>query len=136
MSAVCGHRRHLRSAIPVALLLACILVAGCASEPVSPGSPKIVRGHAVPPYGVHEECLRIAAGERLDFDFTATEPVEFNVHYREGNAVVMPIVREKTLADSGLFAPRIAQDYCLMWEAGPAGTALDYRVRLRPATRQ
>jgi hypothetical protein len=41
-------------------------------------------------------------------------------------------VRERTRDDSGVFAPRIAQDYCLTWEAGPAGASLDYRFRLRP----
>ena len=40
----------------------------------------------------------------------------------------MPIVREKTRADAGVFATPAAQDYCLMWEAGAAGALLDYRV--------
>ena len=45
----------------------------------------------------------------------------------------MPIAREAITADSGIFQPVLAEDYCLMWEAGPAPTALDYRVRGRPA---
>ncbi len=26
----------------------------------------------------------------------------------------------------------IAHDYCLMWEAGPAGAMIDYRIRIKP----
>jgi hypothetical protein len=72
-------------------------------------------------------------GERVEYDFNATEPVDFTIQYRDGNAVVSPVVREKVTGDSGVFVPRLAQDYCLTWEAGAAGAVLDYRVWLRPA---
>jgi hypothetical protein len=58
--------------------------------------------------------------------------VDFNIHYHEGNAVVMPVVREQSLEDAGIYSVRIAQDYCLMWEAGGAGAVIDYRIRVRP----
>jgi hypothetical protein len=32
-----------------------------------------------------------------------------------------------------VFASPGRQDYCLMWEAGAAGTSLDFRVRVRVA---
>ena len=35
---------------------------------------------------------RSSAGDRIEFAFESTEPVDFNIHYHEGNAVVMPIV--------------------------------------------
>jgi hypothetical protein len=92
-----------------------------------------VRDRPLTPYDIHEECLRLAVGDRVEYEFSATEPVDFNIRYHDGNAVLAPIVREKVYADSGVFVPRIAQDYCLMWEAGPAGAVLDYRVRPRPA---
>lgn len=77
--------------------------------------------------------MRLEVGERVEYDFNATEPVDFTIQYRDGNAVVAPVVREKVTADSGVFVPRLAQDYCLTWEAGVAGAVLDYRVWLRPA---
>ena len=116
-----------------AALAACLALAACATDPVVPGEPKIVRDHPLTPYGIHEECLRLAVGDRVDYDFSATAPVAFNIHYHDANAVVAPVVREGVRADSGVFAPRLAQDYCLMWEAGPAGAVLDYRLRLRAA---
>jgi hypothetical protein len=116
-----------------AALAASLALAACATDPVAPGEPKVVRGHPLAAYDVHEECLRLTVGDRVDYYFSATEPLAFNIRYREVNAVVAPIVREGVRADSGIFAPRIAQEYCLMWEAGPAGAVLDYGLRLRAA---
>jgi len=114
-------------------LAACVALAACATDPAVPDAPKVVRDHPLGPYDIHEECLRLGVGDRVDYEFSATLPVAFNIHYHEANAVVAPIVRDGVRADSGVFAPRLAQDYCLMWEAGPAGAAVDYRLRLRPA---
>ena len=128
-----GGERGVRIAAPGAALLAVLLVAGCATKPADPTLPKSVRDHAMSPYAMHEECLSAAVGERIEYYFTSTLSVDFNIHYHEAGAVLMPIVRDKTHDDSGLFVAPLAQDYCLMWEAGPAGAVLDYRYRLRPA---
>jgi hypothetical protein len=116
-------------------LFASVLLAGCATKPVDLYEGIVVRDHGMSPYVIHEECLRVAAGERIDYSFTSTQPVDFNIHFHDTGVVVMPIVRDKILEDSLLFAPVIPQDYCLMWEAGPAGATLDYQVRLRPPLR-
>jgi len=71
-------------------------------------------------------------GDRLEYRFEARAPVAFNIHYHEGQSVVMPIAREETSAEAGIYAPALAQHYCLMWEAGRAGAVIDYRVRLVP----
>lgn len=120
---------------PRAALAACVAVAACATGMVTPGEPKVVRDRPLTPYDIHEECVRLAVGDRVDYEFDATEPVSFDIHYHEGNAVLAPVVREPLRADSGIFVARIAQDYCLMWEAGPAGAVLGYSVRLRNAGR-
>ena len=65
-------------------------------------------------------------------DSRAPSRSTFNLHYHEGNAVVMPVVREQSREDAGVYAAQIAQDYCLMWEAGPAGATIDYRIRVKP----
>lgn len=111
--------------------VATIVLAGCAT-PNAADAPKIVRGYPLPAYQIHEECLALKPGERVEYRFESTEPVDFNLHYHEGNAVVMPLLREKSREDAGVYSVRIAQDYCLMWEAGAAGAVLDYRVRVKP----
>ena len=114
-----------------AWLIAAVALTGCAA-PIAPDSPRTVRAQPIAPYEWHEECLHLEGGDRVEFAFEATEPVDFNIHYHEGNAVIMPISEDKTRADAGVFVSPATQDYCLMWEAGAAGALLDYRVRLRP----
>jgi hypothetical protein len=116
-----------------AALIVALPLCACAATLVTADAPKTVRDHPITPYAWHEECMHLEPGDRVEFTFESTEPVDFNVHYHEGKVVVMPLVREKTRSDAGVFAPPAAQDYCLMWEAGRAGAILDYQVRVKPA---
>lgn len=113
---------------------ACLLIAGCASAPSDPDAPREVTDLNIAPYASVEECRALAPGDRLDYRFTSTSPVAFNVHYHEGNAVVMPIVREGVVADSGIFQPIVAQTFCATWEAGPVPVLVSYRVGVRRRT--
>jgi hypothetical protein len=113
-----------------AALLA-IPLAACAAQPaIVPGGVHEVKAHPLPPYAIHEECVKLLAGDRIEYSFKASAPLHFNIHYHEGNAVVMPLSRDKVDSDTGRFDVKVEQEYCLMWEAGAAGTPLDYRVRL------
>jgi hypothetical protein len=112
-------------------VIAVLALGGCAALP-SFDSPKIVQGLALPSYQIHEECFTVKAGERVEYRFESDEPVDFNLHYHEGGAVVMPVSSDKSLEAAGVYAVQIPQDYCLMWEAGAAGAVLDYRFRVRP----
>jgi len=115
------------------MVLGAAIVAGCATTPTWPDAPLSVVGHPLPPYQIHEECAVLAAGDRLEFAFESSEPVQFNVHYHDNKAVVMPVTRERTRAEAGVMPIVIAQDYCAMWEAGPTGALIDYRMRVRRA---
>jgi hypothetical protein len=119
----------------LALAVAGLVLAACATRgPADPDAPREARGRPLAPHALHEECMKLAAGDRLDYRFTSTGPVAFNVHYHAGNAVVMPVAREAITADSGIFQPVLAEDYCVMWEAGAAPVLLDYRVAVRRRT--
>jgi hypothetical protein len=114
-----------------------LLLAACATEPitVTGEAPKVVNGFDMTPYSIHEECMHLDPGDRVDYDFSANLPVDFNVHYHEGKAVLLPISRDNVYADSARFLPALAQDYCLMWTAGAGGALLDYRIAVRRTTR-
>ena len=116
-----------------ALVFGAVPLCACTAALITADAPKKVVGHPLPPYELHEECVELKPGDRLEYRFESTEPVDFNIHFHEGNAVAMPVVREKSRADAGVYAPRVAHHYCLMWEAGAAGAAIDYQIRLRPA---
>ncbi|HVF63288.1 MAG TPA: hypothetical protein VNE58_04770 [Casimicrobiaceae bacterium] len=107
-------------------------VVSCAPAPsgIVPGKMHEVKVKNIAPFEAHEECVKLVAGDRLEYSFEAQFPLAFNIHYHEGNAVILPLTRENVKADSGEFKVLLPQDYCLMWEAGPSPTPLDYRVRL------
>ncbi len=130
-----GDARHRGSTFMSHALVTLALLTGCAVAPVAADRPKVVSGHPLPPYESFRECTRLSPDDRLEYSFEATDPVDFDIRYHEGDVVVAPIVRERSLADAGVFVARIARDYCLVWEAGAAGTLVDYRLRLRPAQR-
>ena len=77
------------------------------------------------------ECVRLAVGDRVDWRYESNAPLHFDVSYREGNAVMAPVVRDESQNGSGTFEARLAQDYCFTWEAGPPGAIISYRVLLR-----
>jgi hypothetical protein len=87
------------------------------------------------PYTSVEECLSLEEGERIDFRFESRYPVAFNIHFREGNAVIMPLTRDDATSESGDFTADRKEIYCLTWEAGPEGSALDYRLSPWPPRR-
>jgi hypothetical protein len=110
---------------------AALLLAACAGAPAGPDAPKEATGQNIAPYAAHEECLALAPGDRLDYRFTSTSAVAFNIHYHESNAVIMPVVREGITADSGIFQPNAAREFCLMWEAGAVPVLITYRIAVR-----
>ena len=113
------------------VLAVTLATVGCVTT--SPENPDARSRSAVPlpAYGMHEECLTLNPGDRLDYRFRSSAPVAFNLHYHEAGAVIMPLERQAVTADSGIYTPLIAHDFCLMWEAGPAPATLDYQVGVR-----
>jgi hypothetical protein len=110
-------------------------MAACATAPMVAGVPRIVERLVLAPYATHAECMHIAAGDRVDWRYESSAPLHFDIAYREGNAVIAPIVRDDSTTDSGTYEARLAADYCLTWEAGPPGAIIGYRLLLRRAAR-
>ena len=112
-----------------------VAVSACAGEAIEPGTPREVTGFRINPFELHEECLQMGPGDRLVYRFRAQRPVSFNIHYHEGKTVIMPVSRDDATEDDGTFRPLVAQDYCLMWEAGREGAIVDYRILLNRGAR-
>lgn len=70
-----------------------------------------------------EHCLRLDAGEAIRWRFTASEPMDFNIHFHRGKAVLQPVRREAAERASGTFRAQAADDYCLMWSNRGAAAA-------------
>lgn len=73
----------------------------------------------------------MAPGERLDYHFQSERPVNFNIHYHEGEIVTYPVKQDQVATSTGSFVAEIKQHYCMMWrnvEQQP--TAITYEFRL------
>jgi len=120
------------SAPKKAFTLAALVAIGCAEDPYRFDAPRSATGVELAPYTLHEECFRLDAGERIAFHFESVAPVAFNIHYHEGNAVIMPIERAHATQESGDLGAERKQVYCMMWETGAEPTLLDYRAQPLP----
>jgi hypothetical protein len=122
------------SRIALVIAGACTLAA-CAVHRIAPGEPKEVAKLVLAPYASHDDCVDLTPSDRLEYRFESAIPVTFGIRYRDGNVLVMPITREQATVDAGIFAPVLAREYCLTWEAGAAGAIIDYRALIRRAGR-
>lgn len=113
-----------------------LAAAACASAPaIRIGVPHVVPRIVIAPYASHEECARLAPGDRVDYQYDASAALSFDIRYREGGNVLMPVVRGPSASASGTYEALFAHDYCMNWEAGPAGAIIRYRILLRPPVR-
>ena len=123
-------------AAPTKVALLSLALCGCASTPmITPGVLRVVPRVVIAPYGMHSECTRLAPGDRLDYQYDSSAPVNFDIGYREGSDVLMPVVRGPSTSASGTYETLLAHDYCMTWEAGPPGAILGYRILVRPPLR-
>jgi hypothetical protein len=118
-----------------AAFVVAVAASGCVTAPLTLDEPAVASAVPLPPWESRDVCVRLGDGDRLDYTFESTEPVAFEIRYREGAAVIAPLVRDPTRTDAGVFVAGLPRDYCLVWEAGVAGALLDYRLRRRPAAR-
>jgi len=79
------------------------------------------------PGKVHEECLTIAKGKSIDFEWSTTQPVDFNIHYHRGDDVTYPMKADNAKQKKGRFSPGTKEDFCWMWTA-KAATRLTGRL--------
>ncbi|MGD2112926.1 MAG: hypothetical protein PVI50_06040 [Gammaproteobacteria bacterium] len=84
----------------------------------------------IAPGDTFELCRLLAPDERLGYTFTATQPLDFNIHYHAGREVYYPVPAHRAASAGTEFVAASAQEYCLMWmnpAAGPVTLSLQYR---------
>jgi hypothetical protein len=62
-----------------------------------------------------ELCERLGPGTRVQWRFDAPSPLNFNIHYHEGNELRFPAREDHGLASKGTLDVASEQDYCWMW---------------------
>lgn len=109
-------------------------LAACATDTMQAGESRTIKGQVIAPYDIHEECMTLGTGDRIDYQFESRSQVDFDIRYREGSAVVSTISRNDVRESSGVFLSPLVRRYCTHWQAGPQGALVDYQIRLLPAS--
>ena len=81
------------------------------------------------PGKIHEECLRLEAGDKRKYNWKSSVPVDFNVHYHKGAEVFYPVKMTASKVARGTFTARTGEDYCWMWTAKDVAAAVEGEIR-------
>lgn len=82
---------------------------------------------SVAPGKFAELCGKLPAGLMVRWEFEASVPLDFNVHYHVGKEVVFPSKLAAVATAKDTLDTKIEQDYCWMWSnksAAPATTEI------------
>jgi hypothetical protein len=80
----------------------------------------------------HEECLELAARQRLAYAFRASRALQFNIHYHAGDKTLYA-VRKNSRRAHAAYVPHAARGYCLMWtNPRAAAVELEYSLSVSP----
>lgn len=80
---------------------------------------------------IEEPCFTLAMTDRLEYSFNSDSPLDFNLHYHEGQGVSFPVEMKNVSAHKGTFVATGSRKYCLMWtNRGEAPLELHYDYQL------
>jgi len=108
-----------------ALLLLLVAARAFAADASAPPKPFTA---TLQPKAMHEECVKLDAGEKRKYYWKSDAAVDFNIHYHEGQEVSYPVKRDGMRTDGGTFTAKIAQDYCWMWTARDKPAKLEGKI--------
>jgi len=81
------------------------------------------RSVSVAPGKFAEVCGKLPAGLKIGWNFEATAPLDFNVHYHVGKEVVFPSKLTAVVTAKDTLTAKIDQEYCWMWSNKSAASA-------------
>ena len=114
----------------VVVAAAALLIQGCAAKDESVAHGDITGNKSDIATGDFlEACEKFTPGATVNYSFTSSQPVMFNVHYHEKHAKVYAV--EKTLTDKleGSFVVQSDAIHCCMWENdNPKYVTLTYEM--------
>lgn len=108
----------MKTRIALAALAACWLLDATFAAPRGEGDFDFQLGA-----GRSEEvCVTLAAGQSLEWRFTAAAPLAFNLHWHRGAAVFYGERSAAVAEAAGRWRAEHADTYCLMWTAPASAT--------------
>jgi hypothetical protein len=76
-----------------------------------------------------EVCGKLDAGDEVRWEFRASAPLDFNIHYHVGKDAEYPERKDKVVRGEDVLRVKLREDYCWMWTNRSAGR-VDLDVRL------
>lgn len=87
------------------------------------GAERINKSFTIKPRGSYEECIELGPGMVFDYDYKASDFVNFNIHYHGEEKVHYPVMKRGYMKGRGMIDPhkhefhsKDQEYYCLMWE--------------------
>ena len=94
------------------------------------GDGKFAHSSAVAAGKFVEVCGKLPAGLKVNWEYEASTPLDFNVHYHVGKEVLFPAKLEAVASAKDVLATTLEQDYCWMW-TNKSAVAAKLSVKLR-----
>ena len=79
-----------------------------------------------------EWCGKLQRDDKVQWQFEASAPLNFNVHYHEGKEVRFPAKQDSVAKADGRLDVALDQDYCWMW-TNKSATPVSLKARLQKA---
>ena len=87
-------------------------------------------GTSIEPGKFVEICGKLAPGDSVRWAFTASAPVDFNIHYHVGKAVEFPAKQSQVSSGQDTLQVAVREHYCWMWSNKSSGrTRIDVRLQ-------
>ena len=79
-----------------------------------------------------EKCVVLNAAQTLEYDFNTSAKVNFNLHYRKGDAIYYPVKEDRVNRMDSSYETSVREEFCLGWENKTnADVELNYSYRVR-----
>jgi len=129
------------------LFIVSIALGGCAATkektsdaPGKDAGRKVVQNSvSIKPSGSYEECVELRPGQVFDYEFDASGPLDFNIHYHAPDGLYYPADKKGAGFGKGTIDPAThpfytseQEFYCLMWEnPGDERVRVSYKCVIR-----
>ena len=87
-------------------------------------------GASVEPGKFVELCGKLAPGDAIRWEFAASLPVDFNIHYHVGKEAEFPAKQAQVSSGQDTLRVAVREDYCWMWSNKSSSRArIDARLQ-------
>lgn len=77
----------------------------------------------IQPYRSYEECFELYRSQILEYSFTSSRPLDFNIHYHAVEGMHYPVNEKKVRSSKGVlvcaeqkYYTEDQEAFCMMWE--------------------